>query len=179
MIRQSPQFIECPRCATRNARNARLCRRCRAPLGGSADEPPDVLYPAERWKRLAAWLVDLPLSPAAFVAGIFFADMGAPAIVALTLLVLGVVGVPYQVALLRREGQTVGKALLRIRIVNEETGVKGNVFATVGLRYFVNWLLTLILPYLIVDHVFIFTKSRRCIHDYMAGTKVVLDSPRA
>ncbi len=147
-------------------------------MGGSTDEPMDILYPAQRWRRLVAWLIDLPLSPAAFVVGILSADVDGPATATLALLVLGIVGVPYQVVLLRREGQTVGKLLLRIRIVDEETGVKGTVFSVVVLRYFVNWLLTLIPPYVLVDHVFIFAKNRRCVHDYLAGTKVVLDSPR-
>lgn len=178
MTRQPLQDINCPRCQTRNARNARWCRRCRTPLGGSADEPIDILYPAPRWRRLAAWLIDLPLSPAAFVVGILSADMGGPALAAAGLLLLGIFGVPYQVVLLRREGQTVGKLLLRIRIVDEETGVKGRVFSNIVLRYFVNWLLTMIPPYVLIDHVFIFAKNRRCVHDYLAGTKVVLDSPR-
>ena len=147
-------------------------------MGGSTDAAMDVLYPAERWRRLVAWLVDLPLSPAAFVTGMLSADMGGPAIATLALLVLGIVGVPYQVVLLRREGQTVGKLLLRIRIVDEETGLKGTVYKNVLLRYFVNWLLTLIPPYVVIDHVFIFAKNRRCVHDYLAGTKVVADSPR-
>ena len=178
MTRQPLQDINCPRCHTRNARNSRWCRRCRTPLGGSTDEPLDVLYPAQRWRRLAAWIIDLPLSPAAFVVGILSADMGGPAIATVALLLLGVFGVPYQVVLLRREGQTVGKFLLRIRIVDEETGVKGPVFRSIVLRYFVNWLLTLIPPYVLIDHLFIFAKNRRCVHDYLAGTKVVLDSPR-
>ena len=178
MTRQPLQDINCPRCHTRNTRNSRWCRRCRTPLGGSTDDPLDVLYPAQRWRRLAAWLVDLPLSPAAFVVGILSADMGGPAIATVALLVLGIAGVPYQVALLRREGQTVGKLLLRIRIVDEETGVKGPVFKSIVLRYFINWLLTLIPPYVVIDHAFIFAKNRRCVHDYLAGTKVVLDSSR-
>ena len=147
-------------------------------MGGSTDAAMDILYPAERWRRLVAWLIDLPLSPAAFVTGMLSADMGGPAIATLALLVLGIVGVPYQVVLLRREGQTVGKLLLRIRIVDEETGLKGTVYKNVLLRYFVNWLLALIPPYVVIDHVFIFAKNRRCVHDYLAGTKVVADSPR-
>ena len=178
MTLQPLQAINCPSCQTSNARNSRWCRRCRTPLGGSTDSPLDVLYPAERWRRLVAWLVDLMLSPVAFVTGMLFADMGGPAIATLTLLVLGIVGVPYQVVLLRREGQTVGKRLLGMRIVDEETGVKGQVFKVIVLRYFVNWLLTLIPPYLLVDHALIFAKNRRCVHDYLAGTKVVMDTPR-
>ncbi len=125
-----------------------------------------------------AWIIDLPLSPAAFVVGILSADMGGPAIATVALLVLGIFGVPYQVVLLRREGQTVGKLLLHIRIVDEESGVKGTVFKSIVLRYFVNWLLTLIPPYVLIDHLLIFAKNRRCVHDYLAGTKVVLNSPR-
>ena len=178
MTRQPLQSINCPRCKTTNARNVQICRRCKAPLGGSNYAPPDVLYPAERWKRLVAWLIDLPLSPASFVAGMLLADSGAPAIASLLLLVLGIVGVPYQVVLLRREGQTVGKQLMRIRIVDEQSGLTGTVFNNVALRYFVNWLLTLIPPYLLIDHLFIFAKNRRCVHDYMARTKVVVDNPR-
>ena len=178
MTLQPLQAINCPRCETKNARNARWCRRCRTPLGGSTEAPMDTLYPAQRWRRLVAWLIDLPLSPAAFVTGMLSADMGGPAFVTLALLGLGIVGVPYQVVLLRREGQTVGKFLLRIRIVDEETGLKGTVFRSIALRYFVNWLLTLIPPYVIIDHAFIFAKNRRCVHDYLASTKVVLDSPR-
>lgn len=178
MTRQPLQSINCPRCETINARSAQMCRRCKTPLGGSADLPPDVLYPAERWRRLVAWLVDLPLSPASFVAGMLFADSGVLAIVTVLLLVLGIVGVPYQVVLLRREGQTVGKRLMHIRIVDEESGLTGNVFNNIVLRYFVNWLLILIPPYIVIDHLFIFAKNRRCVHDYMARTKVIIDNPR-
>ena len=178
MTRQPLQAISCPRCQTSNAPNVRSCRRCTTPLGGSNDESIDVMYPAQRWRRLVAWLIDLPLSPAAFVVGMLSADMGGQATLTVALLLFGIIGVPYQVVLLRREGQTVGKLLLRIRIVDEETGVKGSVFTNVVLRYFVNWLLTLIPPYVVVDHLFIFAKNRKCVHDYLAGTKVVLDSPR-
>ena len=79
---------------------------------------------------------DLPLSPAAFVAGMFSADMGGPAIATLALLLLGVTGVPFQVALLRREGQTVGKFLLRIRIVDEENGCEGDRVQERGVAIF-------------------------------------------
>lgn len=178
MTPQALQPMICPGCETTNTPNARSCRRCGTPLGGSENALIDTLYPADRWRRLAAWGVDVPLSPAAFVGGTLSADVGGPAIAALALLVLGIVGVPIQVILLRRDGQTVGKRLLGIRIVDEETGVTGSVFTNVLLRYFINWLLALIPPYLVIDHLFIFAKNRKCLHDYLAGTKVVLDSPR-
>lgn len=106
------------------------------------------------------------------------ADQGGLAAITLTLLILGIIGVPTQVILLARHGQTVGKRLLGIRIVDQETGVTSSAFANVILRYFVNWLLTLIPPYFAIDHCLIFARNRRCLHDYLAGTRVVLDSPR-
>ena len=119
-----------------------------------------------------------PISPASFAAGMLAADRGGLAIVTLTLLLLGIVGVPTQVVLLGRHGQTVGKRIFGIRIVDQETGVTSGAFTNVVLRYFVNWLLTLIPPYFAIDHFFIFARNRRCLHDYLAGTKVVLDSSR-
>ena len=171
--------IDCPKCEAANTPESRSCRRCAAPLGGSAQAPMDTLHAAERWRRLAAWIVDLPISPASFAAGMLAADRGGLAVVTLALLLLGIVGVPTQVVLLARHGQTVGKRLFGIRIVDEETGATGAVFSNVVLRYFINWLLTLIPPYFAIDHFFIFARNRRCLHDYLAGTKVVLDSPRA
>ena len=127
---------------------------------------------------MAAWIVDLPISPASFAAGMLAADRGGLAVLTLTLLLLGIIGVPTQVVLLGRHGQTVGKRLFGIRIVDQETGVTGGAFTNVVLRYFVNWLLTLIPPYFAIDHFFIFARNRRCLHDYLAGTRVVLDSSR-
>ena len=178
MAHQTAQ-VSCPKCTTTNPAHAHFCRRCATSLGGSVHLPMDILYPADRWRRLAAWLIDLPVSPAAFVVAMLLADTDGLAIVTMLLLVAGIVGVPTQVVLLRREGQTIGKRLLGIRIVDEETGVNGSVFTNIVLRYFINWLLTLIPPYVLIDHALILAKNRRCVHDYLAGTKVVLDVPRA
>jgi uncharacterized RDD family membrane protein YckC len=170
--------VNCPKCTVTNPAHANFCRRCATSLGGSVHIPMDVLYPADRWRRLVAWLIDLPVSPAAFVAAMLLADTDGLAVVTLLLLAGGIVGVPAQVVLLQRDGQTIGKRLLRIRIVNEQTGANGGVFANIVLRYFVNWLLTLIPPYVFIDHALILAKNRRCVHDYLAGTKVVIDVPR-
>jgi len=97
----------------------------------------------------------------------------------LLLLAGGIVRVPAQLVLLQRDGQSIGKRLLRIRIVNEQTGANGGVFTNIVLRYFVNWLLTLIPPYVVIDHALILAKNRRCVHNYLAGTKVVIDVPQS
>ncbi len=80
----------------------------------------------------------------------------------------------YPIVLLTRYGQTIGKRYLRIKIVMMGRG---------GSPGFVHgWLLRTFIPELIssvvgvfglIDAAFIFSEDRRCIHDLLAGTKVV------
>ena len=84
--------------------------------------------------------------------------------------------------LLVMRGQTVGKLMLGIRIVDSTTG--GNVSAgkVLGLRYIVFFGLQTIPVFgmrelmSLFDTVFIFRDDRRCLHDLLAGTKVVSNS---
>lgn len=77
--------------------------------------------------------------------------------------------------LLAKRGQTVGKALLGLRI----TGVCGEAvpLSRLGLRYGVGCLTGvmagLALIYALIDGLMVFRKSRRCLHDVIAGTVVV------
>jgi uncharacterized RDD family membrane protein YckC len=79
--------------------------------------------------------------------------------------------------LLNQSGQTVAKKLLGMRIV-DLNGNKPEFFRLVGLRYGVNQLLQLIpivnIVYWLVDCLFIFREDRRCVHDLIAGTRVVV-----
>jgi len=78
--------------------------------------------------------------------------------------------------LLVRRGQTVGKAALRVRIVRMD-GSRANAWHIFGLRYGVGMLATAVpfagMVYGLVDALMIFRDSRRCLHDLVAGTKVV------
>ena len=170
--------MQCPRCGTDNLRDSRYCRRCSTALGGSVDHARDAPVPASRTARLLAWLIDLPLSPAVIVLAMFLAESGGAGFVTLPLLVLGAAGIPYQAALLTREGQTIGQRAMRLRIVRSDNGLNGRFMTNVVLRYGVNWLLCLIPPYILIDAAFILTANRRCIHDYLAGTIVIVDAPR-
>lgn len=84
-------------------------------------------------------------------------------------------------ALLHLRGQTIGKAIVRTKIVNM-TGKKP-MLADLMVRRFA---LTLGLPMIPVvgqylwylDCLFIFRKDHRCLHDWVAGTRVVQTSPR-
>jgi uncharacterized RDD family membrane protein YckC len=77
---------------------------------------------------------------------------------------------------LRRNGQTLGKLLLRIRIATLDGGVP-KLWRILALRYaplsFVAMLPTVGVLLSTIDVLFIFRADRRCVHDLIAGTKVV------
>ena len=78
--------------------------------------------------------------------------------------------------LLSKYGQTIGKKALKIKIVSIEDS-RVSLSKLLLLRYFPITLVTLIpiagnfLP--AIDALFIFRKDRRCVHDLIAGTKVI------
>lgn len=102
------------------------------------------------------------------------AGFGAGVVVAcFALLVLFVV----QLWMLVTRGQTIGKRVLGVRIVSFENEanpgfvkvflLRGVVPALIGSVPYVGWIFTLI------DYCFIFRDDRRCLHDLIAGTKVI------
>lgn len=78
--------------------------------------------------------------------------------------------------LLRTQGQTVGKMLLKIRVVRTD-GSRASLMTLAGLRYGVGYLLNVVMAvgmvYGLLDSLSIFRESRRCIHDLIADTMVV------
>lgn len=83
----------------------------------------------------------------------------------------------FQLVLLSRSGQTLGKRICRARIVRYEDGGQAGFVKAVLLRGFVPGLIGAI-PVLgpvfsIVNICFIFREDKRCIHDLIAGTHVV------
>jgi uncharacterized RDD family membrane protein YckC len=78
--------------------------------------------------------------------------------------------------LLATNGQTVGKMLAKVKIVDYDSGQILPFGKLIGLRYAPIWIISLI-PFAnwlsLVDVMFIFGRERRCVHDYIAGTKVV------
>lgn len=78
--------------------------------------------------------------------------------------------------LLATRGQTIGKALLGIRIARPD-GSKPSLGRILGLRESLQFL-TAVIPgvgqiYVLVDCLFIFRASRRCLHDQIADTVVL------
>lgn len=78
-----------------------------------------------------------------------------------------------QIILLSKDGQTIGKKLLKIKIVEIKNGKNGGFLTNVMVRGFVNGLLCLIPFYGLLDVLFIFQENKRCIHDALAGTTVI------
>lgn len=79
--------------------------------------------------------------------------------------------------LLAKRGQTVGKIIAKTRIVSNETNELLPFFKVYGLRYLplqiIAYMGTLGSLLTLVDALFIFGQDRRCLHDIVAGTKVV------
>lgn len=93
---------------------------------------------------------------------------------------LGVIGalavLAIDITLLARNGQTIGKKLLGIKIVRVDRSPV-SLFRAFFLRYVCNTFLTLI-PligslYSLVDCLMIFSGSRRTVHDHIADTVVI------
>ncbi len=78
--------------------------------------------------------------------------------------------------LLAKRGQTIGKKILGIRIVRR-SGSPASLGRIVGLRLLPMWLVAMVpfagLVIVLMDPLFIFRESRRCVHDSVADTIVV------
>ncbi len=77
---------------------------------------------------------------------------------------------------LKRDGQTLGKKMTGIRITNLDNKVPE--FAPMILLRYLPLAVVSLIPVIgaffpFVDVLFIFRKDRRCIHDLLAGTKVI------
>lgn len=141
---------------------------------------------ASRWKRLGGALLDALITlvinfPVMFATGIFAQIVEGKTMTTgqiifffffALVVFLGVNGYP-----LAKHGQTVGKRIVGTRIVDKDTGQILSLGKVFGLRY---------LPFSIVSQIpvlggllcsvevlFIFREDKRCVHDLIAGTKVV------
>ncbi len=78
-------------------------------------------------------------------------------------------------AFLARDGQTIGKKVMKTKIVRND-GSKADFGRLLGYRYAPIWICQMI-PFVgllcLLDVLFIFRESRHCIHDDIADTKVI------
>ncbi len=146
---------------------------------------PGVL--AGRWIRLGATLIDAVVAGLAFglLALVSPINVFRPSLASsnglwmllVQNLVLGfILFLVIHGYLIATRGQTIGKALLKIRIVRSD-GTPASFARIVGLRYLTTSVLASIpvvgTIYGLVDVLLIFRSSRRCLHDNIADTIVV------
>jgi len=78
-----------------------------------------------------------------------------------------------QCVLIGTMGQSLGKIVMRIRIVDEKTKKVGSFTQNLVLRTWLNAVMWENLVYFFADHLMLLRKERRCLHDYLAGTTVI------
>jgi len=141
---------------------------------------------ASRWQRLAGAIIDGIIGfavalPMMFMLGIFeYTRKGVSPPFQLTLVsaVIGfVVFALVHGYFLNKSGQTIGKKVLGTKIVGMDDRQLG-IQAILLKRYLPITVVSMI-PVLggllsLVDILFIFGKEKRCVHDYIAGSKVVV-----
>jgi len=140
---------------------------------------------AGRWQRLFAVLIDGLIGaayglPIAFLLGFFdYSKRGEQPPLYLAL-ISGAIGFVLFVIVhgyfLKQNGQTLGKKALGIRIVSLDNSLPS--LQTLLVQRYLPISLVSIIPFVgsflpLIDGLFIFRDDKRCIHDLIAGTKVV------
>ena len=166
--------MECPNCDADNAEGAGYCSNC----GTSLTSARASAKLADRIARLGAFILDgfvyvIPPVILAVVTPLLVHGPGGETVSGVFIVVAILIVFVYQMVLLIKDGQTLGKKALRIRIVKMDTGENGGFVPNVLLRLIVNGLLGIIPLYSLVGILFIFRGDRPCIHDMIAGTQVV------
>ncbi|MDD5469227.1 MAG: RDD family protein [Candidatus Peribacteraceae bacterium] len=78
-----------------------------------------------------------------------------------------------QWVLIGLNGQSLGKVVMHIRIVDAGSKKTGGFVQNLLLRTWVHALMVENVVYVLCDLLIIFRKERRCLHDYLAGTIVI------
>ena len=144
----------------------------------------DGLVTAGRLQRLMAYLVDLAIGVVVMVPALIgilrfrpergIGELGG-SLIGLSVIAMLALFV-YTLILLAREGQTLGKRAIGIRIVRTD-GERASLGRLIGLRYIAPGLVGAI-PYVgwafsLANILWIFGEERRCLHDHFADTMVV------
>lgn len=139
---------------------------------------------AGRGQRLGAFFVDGIVSAAticlpAVIVMVAAGAAGSPrdedAMLGVAWLLMAIGAVAWAwitILLVARNGQTIGKRLLEIKVVRAD-GSRASLGRIFWLRNVVNTLLGMIPLYGLVDLLFIFGVRRQCIHDLLADTIVI------
>jgi TNF receptor-associated protein 1 len=134
---------------------------------------------ADRDSRFLATIIDLILANAVIFPILYlYLNLEGASIPTSLELCIGsfIVFIIMQGYLLSKYGQTIGKKLLNIKIVSLKAD-NLNITPLIVKRYLPIWFLTQIPIFgqviLILDVLFIFRNDKRCLHDFIAATKVI------
>ena len=139
-----------------------------------------AVWLARPWVRMVTVIIDCLIYLAAAVVGVFIGLVAygiASEINSVVIAIIpNIVTLVVQMYLLVSRGQTIGKIMMGIRIVDAQTGEHPGWARLLFLRIIVHGILMSIpfagFIYLIVDTRFVFRADRRTIHDLIAGTRV-------
>jgi uncharacterized RDD family membrane protein YckC len=150
-------------------------------------DPSSTAAPADRGTRLGAAILDsvifmlmvyVPVAFAGLVGGSTAAASGdgRPEAMIVGGVVLAIVGFIVwcwlTIMYVRRNGQSIAKKLLSIKVVRTD-GSPVSMGRLIWLRNVLNAVISIIPLYGVIDALFIFGDSRQCLHDKLAGTIVV------
>ena len=92
-----------------------------------------------------------------------------------TMFVYIIIMLGIQAFMLAKSGQSIGKKLTKIKIVDAENGEKVSLMRVFTLRSFIFIILNMLFMPLItiIDHVFALSEKRQTLHDKLARTKVI------
>ena len=133
---------------------------------------------ASHWERLKAAAIDslFIYMPALIVVLVYPKKEDIPEFIKIIFGLYLLALVIIQGVFLESRGQTVGKKIVNIQIVRSKDGKNGGFVNNILLRTLVNGLITLIPLYFLIDILFIFSETKRCLHDRIARTIVVKKS---
>ena len=152
---------------------------------GDIDVEQATIDLASRWKRLGGALIDAIIElailfPVMIIMGIWEESLRGEGLTLSQQAVYFAIALAVFLALngylLYTKGQTIGKTVVKTKIVD----LSGNLppfGKLLVLRYLIPWLIAAI-PIVgglfeLVNVLFIFGSERRCVHDYIAGTRVI------
>jgi uncharacterized RDD family membrane protein YckC len=138
------------------------------------------LEPASRGLRLGAVLLDGVISNIFVYVPFFIGALISPVknpddvpVLPLLGMMVGLVAWLWiTILFVARNGQTIAKKLLNIRVVRSD-GTQASLGRIFWLRNFVPGLLNITVIFWIIDPFFIFGETRQCLHDKIADTIVV------
>ena len=146
--------------------------------------PADIADLASRWQRLFGAVIDGLISTAIFLPLMMasgYLDRARTGTLGIGEILLWSIGgmvlfLALHGYLLATRGQTIGKLLVKTRIVSVADGRLLPFGRLLGLRYVPIWIVSAI-PVVqmlgAVDALFVFRRDRRCVHDLIAGTRVI------